>query len=286
MTAIQLSGKLLAVKIYDELREKGAELERKGVKPHLTVILVGDNPASLVYVTNKTKMSREIGFSSDLIELPSDIAESALRSRIDALNRDLTVHGILLQLPLPPHLDVERILQQIDPAKDVDGLTQANLGALLAGVPRVIPCTPKGSMRLLEMANEPFVGRHAVVIGRSNIVGKPIALLLMMRNATVTICHSKTRHLPDVARSADILVVAVGQPNFVKGDWVKPGANVIDVGINRLENGRLVGDVATAEASLVAGAITPVPGGVGPMTIAMLLENTLELARLASEGKR
>jgi methylenetetrahydrofolate dehydrogenase (NADP+)/methenyltetrahydrofolate cyclohydrolase len=242
------------------------------------VLLAGDNPASRVYVRNKVRACEETGVRSELYELPASVSEEALIDRVLALNDDPDVHGILVQLPLPKPVDAHRVLETVAPAKDVDGFHESNLGALLAGTPRMVPCTPAGVMRLLDHAGVPLAGAHAVVIGRSTIVGKPVSILLLQRDATVTICHSKSRDLENLARSADILVAAVGRPKLVTGRMVKPGACVIDVGVNRLSDGSLAGDVDFASVSEVAGWITPVPGGVGPMTIAMLLENCVRAA--------
>jgi methylenetetrahydrofolate dehydrogenase (NADP+) / methenyltetrahydrofolate cyclohydrolase len=253
-------------------------LVQRGVTPGLTVIIAGDDPASKVYVRNKTVAAREIGVRSELVELKKDISQTELLDRVAKLNAEAAVHGILVQLPLPKHIDSARVLESIAPAKDVDGFHEANLGALMAGRPTVVPCTPLGCMRLIEHAGVQIAGRHAVVVGRSNIVGKPVAHLLLQRDATVTICHSKSTDLAAICRGADILVAAVGRANLVTGAMVKPGACVIDVGINRLPDGKLAGDVDFESAKEVAGWITPVPGGVGPMTIAMLLENCIRAA--------
>jgi len=253
-------------------------LVRRGVRPGLAVILAGEDPASRVYVRNKTLAADEIGVLSQLHEFGQDVPESVLLKKIDLLNRDPAVHSILVQLPLPRQIDAARVLESVAPAKDVDGFHQANLGALLAGRPGAVPCTPAGVMRLIEHAGVPLAGRHAVVIGRSNIVGKPLALLLLQKDATVTICHSKSRDLSETARQADVLVAAAGRAKLVTAAMVKPGACVIDVGVNRLADGTLAGDVAFDAVRQVAGWITPVPGGVGPMTIAMLLENCVRAA--------
>jgi methylenetetrahydrofolate dehydrogenase (NADP+)/methenyltetrahydrofolate cyclohydrolase len=242
------------------------------------VVLAGDDPASRVYVRNKVRACEETGVHSQLHEYPAQVTQATLMERIEALNRDSAIHGILVQLPLPRHVDAARILEAVSPAKDVDGFHAENLGALLAGTPNLVPCTPAGVMRLLEHAAVPLQGRRAVVLGRSTIVGKPLALLLLQKDATVTICHSKTADLESVARQADILVAAIGRAKLVTAAMVKPGACVIDVGINRTSDGTLAGDVDFASVSNVAGWITPVPGGVGPMTIAMLLENCIHAA--------
>jgi methylenetetrahydrofolate dehydrogenase (NADP+) / methenyltetrahydrofolate cyclohydrolase len=242
-------------------------------------VLVGEDPASQIYVRNKTKACAEAGFRTFDHHLPADTSEAALLSLVRELNADHKVDGILVQLPLPKQIDSRRVLLAVDPAKDVDGFHPDNLGRLLLGEPRFIACTPYGIMKLIEEAGVSLAGAPAVVLGRSNIVGKPVAVLLTAADATVTLCHSKTRDLPAVVRSADVLVAAIGKAGFVQGDWIKPGATVIDVGTNRLPNGKLVGDVEFAPAAERAGAITPVPGGVGPMTITMLLHNTLLSAK-------
>lgn len=273
-----IDGKALATGIRSEIARKVAMLTDRGVRPGLAVVLAGDDPASRVYVRNKVRACEETGVRSWLFEYPGSASEIEILGRLAALNSDRSVHGILVQLPLPAQMNATRILETIAPAKDVDGFHPENLGALVAGRPGVLPCTPAGVMRLIEHAGVPLAGRHAVVIGRSNIVGKPLALLLLQRDATVTVCHSKTARLGAVAREADILVAAVGHARLVTGEMVKPGACAIDVGVNRLSDGSLAGDVDFAAASKVAGSITPVPGGVGPMTIAMLLENCVAAA--------
>jgi len=280
MVARILDGKALAASIRADLKQKVAALVQRGVRPGLAVILAGDDAASRVYVRNKVLASEQTGVRSELREFPSSVTESELLDRVAALNADAAVHGILVQLPLPKQVDAARILQTVSPAKDVDGFHAANLGALLAGNPAVVPCTPAGVMRLLEHAGVPLAGRQAVVIGRSSIVGKPLVLLLLQRDATVTICHSKTKNIESMTRQADILVAAVGSAKLVGGAMVKPGACVIDVGVNRLADGSLAGDVDFDAVKEVAGWITPVPGGVGPMTIAMLLENCVRAASL------
>ena len=282
MAARILDGKSLAATVRAAVKTEVAALSHRGIRPGLAVLLAGDNAASRVYVRNKVRASEETGVRSQLYELPASVSEEAVVDRVLALNDDPDIHGILVQLPLPKHIDGYKVLETVSPAKDVDGFHEANLGALVTGVPHMVPCTPAGVMRLLQHAHVPLAGAHAVVIGRSNIVGKPLALLLLQQDATVTICHSKTRDLENVARSADILVAAVGRAKLVTGAMVKPGACVIDVGVNRLADGSLCGDVDFASASEVAGWITPVPGGVGPMTIAMLLENCVRAARVAN----
>ena len=278
MAARILDGKSLAAQVRIAVKREVEALAQRGIRPGLAVLLAGDNPASRVYVRNKVRACEETGVRSEMYELPANVSEEALVDRVLALNDDSDIHGILVQLPLPKQVDAHQVLETIAPAKDIDGFHESNLGALLAGRPRMVPCTPAGVMRLLDHAGVPLAGSHAVVIGRSNIVGKPLALLLLQRDATVTLCHSKSRDLENLACSADILVAAVGRAKLVTGGMVKPGACVIDVGVNRLSDGSLAGDVDFAAASEVAGWITPVPGGVGPMTIAMLLENCVRAA--------
>jgi len=278
MPAQILDGKALAASIRLDLKQRVDALLRRGVQPGLAVILAGDDAASKVYVRNKTRACEEIGVRSQQIDYPAAVTQADLIARIRKLNADAAVHGILVQLPLPGHIDAAAVLAAVAPEKDVDGFHESNLGALLAGRPRVVPCTPAGAMLLIEHAGVPLAGRHAVVVGRSNIVGKPVAHLLLQRDATVTICHSKTKNLAEVCRQADVLIAAVGRAKLVGAEMVKPGACVIDVGINRLPDGKLVGDVDFDAAKNVAGSITPVPGGVGPMTIAMLLENCIHAA--------
>ncbi|RPJ48798.1 MAG: bifunctional methylenetetrahydrofolate dehydrogenase/methenyltetrahydrofolate cyclohydrolase FolD [Betaproteobacteria bacterium] len=275
MSAIIIDGAAMARQVLDEQKIRAAQLAQQGRVPGLAVVLVGDDPASAVYVRSKTRACREAGVQSFDTRLPAATAEAELLQRIDALNADPRVHGILVQLPLPPHINAVTVLQRIAAAKDVDGFTWRSLGALLDGHAGLAPCTPSGSMLMLERAGVPIAGRHAVVIGRSSIVGKPAALMLLERNATVTICHSRTVDLPAVTRQADILVCAIGKPRMVTADMVKPGAAVIDVGINRLPDGKLCGDVDFEPVRARAGWITPVPGGVGPMTIAMLIANVI-----------
>jgi methylenetetrahydrofolate dehydrogenase (NADP+) / methenyltetrahydrofolate cyclohydrolase len=278
MSAKILDGKSLAATTRAALKQKVDALVQRGVRPGLTVLIAGHDPASKVYVRNKTLAAKEIGVRSEVLEYKNDVSESEILDRVARLNANREVHGILVQLPLPKHIDSARVLEAIAPAKDVDGFHEANLGALMAGRPGVVPCTPLGCMRLIEHAGVPMAGRHAVVLGRSNIVGKPVAMLLLQKDATVTICHSKTPDLAAVTRQADILVAAVGRAKLVGAAMVKPGACVIDVGINRLPDGKLAGDVDYEAVKQVAGWITPVPGGVGPMTIAMLLENCIRAA--------
>jgi methylenetetrahydrofolate dehydrogenase (NADP+) / methenyltetrahydrofolate cyclohydrolase len=278
MAARILDGKTLAAQIRSHVKEEVGRLAQRGIRPGLAVVLAGDNPASAVYVRNKARACEEAGVRSQVVELPSSVTESELVERVRALNADAAVHGILVQLPLPRQVDARRVLQAVAPAKDVDGFHTEHMAALFSGQPAVLPCTPAGVMRLLEHARVPLAGRHAVVLGRSDIVGKPLALLLLQSDATVTICHSKSVNLSSITREADILVAAVGRPKLVAAAMVKPGACVVDVGVNRLADGSLAGDVDFDAVKNVAGWITPVPGGVGPMTIAMLLENCLRAA--------
>jgi methylenetetrahydrofolate dehydrogenase (NADP+) / methenyltetrahydrofolate cyclohydrolase len=281
MAARILDGKSLAAQLRAGVKERVVQLAQRGIRPGLAVILAGDDPASRLYVRNKVRACEETGIRSICCEFPSTETESVLIERVRALNSDKAVHGILVQLPLPRQVDAARVLGAVAPAKDVDGFGVENLGALLAGRPKLVPCTPAGVMRLLEHAGVVLAGSRAVVIGRSTIVGKPLALLLLQKDASVTICHSKSRDLPEITRQADILVAAAGRAKLVSAAMVKPGACVIDVGVNRLSDAgvnRLVGDVDFEAVKAVAGWITPVPGGVGPMTIAMLLENCIGAA--------
>lgn len=278
MPAKLIDGAALARSIRQECAASARALADAGRQPALAVILVGDSPASAVYVRHKVNDCREVGIRSVLDHLPASTTEGALLARIRELNADPTIDGILVQLPLPPQISDERVIATIAPEKDVDGFHVANAGALMTGTRGFLPCTPHGVMRLLEAAGTPVAGAEAVVVGRSNIVGKPQAMLLLQASATVTICHSRTRDLAAHTRRADILVVAAGRARMITADMVKPGATVIDVGMNRDADGRLCGDVDFEDVSAVAGAITPVPGGVGPMTRAMLLVNTLEAA--------
>ena len=278
MAARILDGKALAAAVRASVKETVARLAPRGVRPGLAVILAGDNPASAVYVRNKARACEETGVRSEVHRYGADVTERALLDRIAALNADPGVHGILVQLPLPGRINARRVLEAVAPAKDIDGFHFENLGALVAGQTKLVPCTPAGVMRLIEHAAVALAGRHAVVIGRSSIVGKPLALLLLQKDATVTICHSKTMELQKLTREADVLVAAVGRPKLVTAAMVKPGACVIDVGINRLADGTLAGDVDFDAVKNVAGWITPVPGGVGPMTIALLLENCVRAA--------
>ena len=276
MSARIIDGRVLAASLRAELARRVAQLR---YRPALAVVLVGEDPASAVYVRGKDRAAREAGIDARTIRLPADTTEAALLRLIGDLNDDPDLDGILVQLPLPPSIRPEAVIAAIDPAKDVDGFHPLNAGRLAAGQPGLVPCTPLGVMRLLAAAGIAVAGARALVLGRSAIVGRPMAALLLAADATVTVAHSRTRDLPAECRRAEILVAAVGRPNYVRADWVAPGATVIDVGINRLDNGKLVGDVATAEVAAIAGAITPVPGGVGPMTIAMLMKNTIQAAR-------
>ncbi|MBB2929573.1 bifunctional methylenetetrahydrofolate dehydrogenase/methenyltetrahydrofolate cyclohydrolase FolD [Paraburkholderia silvatlantica] len=282
MTATIIDGNALSRKLRAQVATRAAALTARGHQPGLAVVLVGDNPASEVYVRNKVKACEDNGLYSSYDRYPASLSEADLLERIDELNRDPKIDGILVQLPLPKHIDSHKVIEAIAPEKDVDGFHVANAGALMTGQPLFRPCTPYGVMKMFEEYRIPLEGANAVVIGRSNIVGKPMALLLLEKGATVTICHSKTRDLAKHTRDADIVVAAVGKRNVLTADMVKPGATVIDVGMNRDDNGKLCGDVDFAGLKDVAGFITPVPGGVGPMTITMLLVNTIEAAERAA----
>lgn len=272
-----LDGKQLSQELKDEMRQEVDALAQKyGRRPCLMVVIVGNNPASQSYVRGKIKATEYVGFDGSLVSLPEDVTEDALIAEIERLNQDEQVDGILVQLPLPKHISEDRVIAAISPEKDVDGFHATNVARLWLNQPCTVPCTPKGVIVMLDRAGIEISGKNAVVVGRSNIVGKPVAKLLLDRNATVTIAHSRTKNLKEVCRQADILVAAVGRPLMLTADYIKPGAAVIDVGINRLEDGRLVGDVDFEGAKAIAGAITPVPGGVGPMTITMLMRNTIE----------
>ena len=273
-----IDGAAVAHQVRDEVAARVAELKTKGITPGLAVVIVGENPASQVYVRNKVKTAQALGLLSELVALPATVTQSELMAAVTRLNAAPEIHGFLVQMPLPAHLNGSAVTNAIDPRKDVDGFTRQNVGALVQNEPGLRPCTPNGVMRLLASAEIPIKGANAVVIGRSNIVGKPMAMLLLHAGATVTICHSQTRDLGEVTRRADILVAAVGHPRFVTREMVKPGAAVIDVGINRGTHGKLVGDVDFDEVKPIAGAITPVPGGVGPMTVAMLISNAVAAA--------
>jgi methylenetetrahydrofolate dehydrogenase (NADP+)/methenyltetrahydrofolate cyclohydrolase len=281
-TARILDGKALAAIVRAEVKEQVSALLASGVTPGLAVVLVGEDPASQIYVRNKTRAGQEVGIAVFDHKLPKDTTEAALITLLRQLSADPKVHGVLVQLPLPAPLSATRILEALDPAKDVDGLLTQNVGLLWLGRPHLVPCTPLGVMRLLKEAGTPLAGAKAVVVGRSNLVGRPIAGLLLAADATVTICHSRTRDLPQQVAAADIVIAALGRPESIRGEWIRPGATVIDVGINRLADGKIVGDVEFAVARQRAGAITPVPGGVGPLTIAMLLSNTAQAARAQS----
>ena len=281
MPARIIDGKARALRLTAELADRVAARIASGMaQPGLAAVLVGDDPASQVYVRNKRRTTIGVGMRSITDDLPAETPQAELLALVDTLNKDPTVHGIMVQLPLPRHIDQERIAEAIDPVKDVDGFHPYNLGRLVLKRPLLRPCTPYACMTLLKDIGEDLVGKHAVVIGQSNIVGRPMALELLMARCTVTVCHSATRDLPGIVRQADIVVAGVGKPNFVQADWVKPGAIVIDVGINRLPDGTLCGDVDFVAATKVASWITPVPGGVGPMTIATLLANTLRAAEI------
>ena len=278
MTAQRIDGIALSHKLRADVSSRAAALKAKGITPGLAVILVGENLASQVYVRNKVKACQESGLHSLLEKYSEDMSEKALLERIESLNQDSSIHGILVQLPLPQHIDAQRVIEAISPNKDVDGFHIASAGALMTGMPGFWPCTPYGCMKMLESIAYDLKGKHAVVIGRSNIVGKPMAMMLLQKNATVTICHSATPDLKAMTLQADVIVAAVGKRNVLTADMVKPGAVVLDVGMNRNDEGKLCGDVDFEGVEKVASYITPVPGGVGPMTITMLLVNTLEAA--------
>ncbi len=280
MTAHIIDGKAVAQTVTDKVRaDVAAHVAAGGQVPGLAVVLVGDSAASQVYVRNKRRTTEAVGMRSFAHDLPATTSEAEVLALVDRLNADPAVNGILVQLPLPKHIDAEKVIERIDPRKDVDGFHPYNIGRLVLKMPILRPCTPYGCMRLLQETGEDLVGKHAVVIGQSNIVGRPMALELLMARCTVTICHSATRDLPGIVRQGDIVVAGVGKARFVPGAWIKPGAIVIDVGINRQDDGKLCGDVDFDSAKDVAGWITPVPGGVGPMTIATLLANTLRAAQ-------
>ena len=278
MTAQLIDGNALSRQLRADVAQRAAALKARGLTPGLAVVLVGDNPASQVYVRNKVKACEDSGLHSVLEKYDADMTEAALLARVEALNNDPAIHGILVQLPLPKHIDAQKVIEAISPAKDVDGFHIASAGALMTGMPGFWPCTPYGCMKMLESIGYSLKGKHAVVIGRSNIVGKPMALMLLGEDATVTVCHSRTTDLKAQTLQADVIVAAVGKRNVLTADMVKPGAVVLDVGMNRNDEGKLCGDVDFDGVKEVAGWITPVPGGVGPMTITMLLVNTLEAA--------
>ena len=285
MPAHIIDGKAVAQRVTDEVRAKvAAHVAAGGAAPGLAVVLVGDSAASQVYVRNKRRTTEAVGMRSYAHDLPATTSEAELMALVDRLNADPAVNGILVQLPLPKQINPEKVIERIDPKKDVDGFHPYNIGRLVLKMPMLRPCTPYGCMRLLQETGQDLVGMHAVVIGQSNIVGRPMALELLMARCTVTICHSATRDLPGIVRQGDIVVAGVGKPKFVPGNWIKPGAIVIDVGVNRMEDGKLCGDVDFDAAKDIAGWITPVPGGVGPMTIATLLANTLRAAQWQSEA--
>jgi methylenetetrahydrofolate dehydrogenase (NADP+)/methenyltetrahydrofolate cyclohydrolase len=285
MAAQIIDGKAIAAKVRGRIAGQVEQLKAQGVTPGLAVVLVGEDPASKVYVGMKKKLCIELGMHSSDHELPADTSEAQLLALIDRLNNDDKIHGILVQLPLPAQIDTDKVLEAISPLKDADGFHPFNVGRLAIGKPTFQPCTPYGVMVMREEIGYDLTGKEVVVVGRSNIVGKPVALMCLAKHATVTICHSRTKDLAGVVRRADVVIAAVGKAEMVKGDWIKPGAVVIDVGINRVGEKKLVGDVEYAAAVERVSAITPVPGGVGPMTIAMLLQNTLESAQRALKGK-
>jgi methylenetetrahydrofolate dehydrogenase (NADP+)/methenyltetrahydrofolate cyclohydrolase len=284
MTAQLIDGVALSQKLRAQFAHETHALVAQGVKPGLAVILVGDNPASQVYVRNKVKACEQAGFHSVLERQPATLSEADLLARVEALNHDASIHGILVQLPLPPHIDAQKVIEAISPEKDVDGFHVASAGALMTGLPGFWPCTPHGCMKMLQDIGYDLRGKHAVVIGRSNIVGKPMAMMLLQQHATVTICHSATPNLRQHTLQADVIVAAVGKRHLLTADMVKPGAVVLDVGMNRDDQGKLCGDVDFEGVRQVAGYLTPVPGGVGPMTITMLLANTLISARRAANA--
>ena len=285
MSALLIDGNVLSQQMRADFAARTQSLISQGIRPGLAVVLVGENPASQVYVRNKVKACEQVGIHSLLEKYPHDLSQADLLARVDALNNDPNIHGILVQLPLPSHIDAQKIIEAISPSKDVDGFHVASAGALMTGLPAYWPCTPHGCMKMLESIGYKLKGKHAVVIGRSNIVGKPMALMLLQENATVTVCHSSTVDLKHHCLQADVIVAAVGKRNVLTADMVKPGAVVLDVGMNRDDAGKLCGDVDFEGVKQVAGYITPVPGGVGPMTITMLLANTLDSAQQALAAK-
>ncbi|GGK02766.1 bifunctional protein FolD [Lentibacillus kapialis] len=279
MTAQVIKGKELAHKLREEMAEEVTQLKEKGIIPHLTVIILGDDPASKSYVNGKKKASAETGISSDIIEMPLSASEQELLDKIDILNNDDHVHGILVQLPLPEHINEQHIIEAISPDKDVDGFHPSSIGKMLTGNDTFLPCTPLGILTMLQSYGIQIEGKHAVIIGRSNIVGKPVGQLLLNEHATVTYCHSRTKDMTAFTKSADILIVAMGKPNVIRSEHIKEGSAIIDVGINRKDDGKLTGDVDFQSVSEKASYITPVPKGVGPMTITMLLQNTIKAAK-------
>jgi len=281
MTAVKIDGKAVSASIRGQIQEEVVGLKKQGIEPGLAVILVGEDPGSKVYVGSKEKACIELGYYSEVHRLPDTTTEEALLALIDQLNNQANIHGILVQLPLPKHIHEKSVIDAIAVEKDVDGFHPINVGNLMIGDDSLLPCTPAGVIELIKRTGTDMAGKHAVVIGRSNIVGKPVSMLLQRENATVTMCHSRTSNMREITKQADILVVAIGRANFVDHTYVKPGAIVIDVGMNRLDNGKLAGDVDYEDVLEVAGAVTPVPGGVGPMTITMLMQNTLIAARRA-----
>lgn len=281
MTATIINGKQIAEDIREGIRQEMEQLKTTGFQPGLAVVLVGEDPASQVYVRHKEKACHDLGYYSEVHRLPSTTSQEELLAMVDRLNKQENINGILVQLPLPEQIEEKAIINAISPEKDVDGFHPISVGNLVIGDDSLLPCTPAGVIELIKRAGVEISGKHAVVIGRSNIVGKPVSLLLQRENATVTMCHSRTSNMKELAKQADILVVAIGKANFVDASYIKPGAVVIDVGVNRLENGKLAGDVDFESAKEVSGPITPVPGGVGPMTITMLMQNTLVAAKRA-----
>ncbi|ANE49042.1 5,10-methylene-tetrahydrofolate cyclohydrolase [Paenibacillus swuensis] len=279
MTGQRIDGKQVSEDIREGLKNEVAELAARGIQPGLAVVLVGEDPASKVYVGSKAKACEQLGYYSEVHRMPKDTSQADLLSMIDRLNKDARIHGILVQLPLPKHMDEKSVIDAISPAKDVDGFHPESVGNLVIGDDSLLPCTPAGVIELIKRTGHEIRGKHAVVVGRSNIVGKPVAMLLLREDATVTVCHSRTKNMQEITRQADILVVATGRANMITRDYVKPGAIVIDVGINRLDTGKLAGDVDYNDVVDTAGYITPVPGGVGPMTITMLMKNTLKAAK-------
>ena len=284
MSATIIDGRAIASRMRHNLKQEVARLQTEGITPGLAVLLVGNDPASHTYVNGKAKACSEVGIRSQVYRLPETTTEEELLKRIDSLNNDPTIHGILVQLPFPDHISPDKVITSISPDKDVDGFHPLNVGRLMTGQPSLIPCTPHGILHMIRTTGESIAGKHAVVVGRSNIVGKPMAMLLLQEHATVTICHSKTKDLASITRQAELLVVACGQQELIGPEHVAPGALVIDVGIHRTPSGKLVGDVRFEDVKEKAGYITPVPGGVGPMTITMLLYNTLQAARKIEQG--